>query len=304
VKKILFISVFQILVVLMSSSQVNMDLIYSKKPDIKNSFEGVLNEPEKKKALDYMNKIRNLHGLEPVTYNAAGDIFTAKASLIMAANNTLTHNPDSKMKCWSKEGAEGASKSNLAINYYSDLSMIPTSESFFDIWLKDTDVDSLGHRRWLLDPFLKHISFGRVDGSPLVKSEYYVSASALLVVNNEQGDITGMKTDFVAYPYENYPSGLFDGSWYLSFSVIGDRENKWNGSVSFKGAAVEIKTDKNVKLAVTSRKEDYNGFGLPNIIMWKTPGLKENVRYNVSIKNVEVKGEKKDYNYFFSLIGD
>ncbi len=195
-------------------SAVTVDELYDVKPNPAACNEGVLKETEKQKVLKKLNVIRKLHGLKPVAYNSDDDKLTAKSALIMQANATLTHTPDKSMKCWSEEGAKGSGKSNLFIGFASGRKDVDTSESYVAGWLIDDGVDSLGHRRWLIDPFLKYVSFGRVDGKPVVNSEWETTTGAAIsVINEESADIKDTKTEFVAYPYQNYSNELFKKNW-------------------------------------------------------------------------------------------
>jgi hypothetical protein len=95
---------------------------------------------------------------------------------------------------------------------------------------------------------------------------------------------------------------LFDPEWYLSFSVIADKKSRWNNEkISYKNATIEIRNEKKLKMPVRDKKEDHTGFGLSNILMWKTSGLKDNVRYDVTITGVDMNGVKKEFVYFFTL---
>jgi len=57
-----------------------IDDIYDILPDIQSCYEGVLKDSEKQRVLAELNFIRNLHGLNPVSYNYEDDIYTAKAA--------------------------------------------------------------------------------------------------------------------------------------------------------------------------------------------------------------------------------
>lgn len=300
-KKIFFAVLIISLFVSMSYSITLSDL-YDVNPDIKKSYEGVLKDSEKQKVLDYLNYVRKLHNLKPVVYEKNFDIITAKASLIMTANATLTHTPDKKMKCFTQEGADGAKTSNLYISGYSDQSMMEDSTISIKSWLTDDNVDNLGHRRWVLDPFLKYVSFGRVDGIPLVKSDFFMTAETLRVVNPEQNDISDTNIEYVAYPVSEYPKDLFIKEWFLSFTAIPSVKNIWdNRLVSYKKTVIEITDSAGKKLKISDISFNNDGFGVPNIIQWKTTGLKDNVKYTVSIKNVMNGSESKDYKYNFIL---
>jgi len=126
---------------------------YDKPPSIKNCYEGELSENTKKKVLEKINYIRSLHELNPVSYNTDNDIYAQKGALIIAANKILNHFPPESWKCWSEDGKKGCSTSNIfggTGNWLPDQAIIS--------WLIDLDVPSLGHRRWMISPFLKTIA--------------------------------------------------------------------------------------------------------------------------------------------------
>ncbi|NLB18827.1 MAG: CAP domain-containing protein, partial [Syntrophomonadaceae bacterium] len=265
--------------------------IYELLPYTTCCYEGILRDSEKYKALDRLNYIRSLHGLNPVSYNYQDDIYTAKAALIIVANEKMNHKPDPSYKCYSEEGYTGSSTSNLYM-CWGWRSQPPKTERFIDDWIIDDRVESLGHRRWLLSPFLKHTSYGRVDVPGF-------TGAAIKVINKNNADAN---VDFVAYPFQNYPGSLFLKDWYLSFSVVADKKNPWdNSSVNFHNVIIEIKDDNGKSLAVNSIKCNNEGYGVPNHLQWKVTGLKNGVKYTVNIKNVKVLGNNKDYEYWFKI---
>ena len=270
----------------------NIADIYEVLPDIKNCSEGVLKDSEKQKVLEELNFIRSLHGLKPVSYNYKDDIYTAKAALIIVANEELNHHPDPSYKCWTKEGEYGCSHSNISMRWGWE-SNIPKSEDFVISQFIDNNVESLGHRRWILFPFLKNISYGRVDVPGF-------TGAAIKVIND---DTTTANVDYVAYPFEEYPTNLFAKDWYLSFSVVANRNDLWaNKSVNFRNAAIEISDESGNLLSVSSIYYNNEGYGNPNHLQWKVTGLKNGVKYTVSIKNVKVLGKDRSYEYWFKLI--
>lgn len=282
---------------------ISLDELYDVKPEPSSCKEGVLKKSEKLKVLDRLNAIRNLHGLKPVSYNEADDALTAKSALIMQANATLTHTPDKTMKCWSAEGEKGSGKSNIHIYYSSGMKDLEESKDIVAGWLIDDGVDSLGHRRWLIDPFLKYVSFGRVDGKPVINSEWdTTTGAAISVINNESADIKDTKTEFVAYPYQNYSNELFKKNWFLSFTALYDKTSAWNNSgANYTGAKITVTGENGNALSVHSVSHDNTGFGVPNIIQWKINGLQDNIKYAVKISGVMVDGKPKEYSYWFML---
>lgn len=300
-KKLL--AVFLTLLFYGNACAVTMEELYDVIPDPASCNEGVLKEAEKQKVLKKLNVIRKLHGLKPVAYNSADDKLTAKSALIMQSNAKLTHNPDNSMKCWTAEGQKGSGKSNLFIWCASGTEYVSDSESYVTGWLIDDGVESLGHRRWLIDPFLKHVSFGRVDGKPVVSSDCETTTGAAIsVIHNESADIKDTKIEFVAYPYQNYSNELFKKDWLLSFTAIYDKSRVWNNSeANYAGAKITVTDEAGKALSVHSVSHDNTGYGVPNIIQWKVTGLKDNIKYTVKISGVMVKGQLQDYMYWFKL---
>ena len=269
-----------------------IDDLYEILPDIQTCYEGVLKDSEKQKALEELNFIRSLHGLNPVSYYYEDDIYTSKAALIIVANEELNHYPDQSYECWTEEGEFGCSHSNLYMSWGWE-GKIPKSEDFVIGWVVDEGVESLGHRRWMLFPFLKDTSYGRVDILGF-------TGAVIKVVNDE---INPSNVDFVAYPYEEYPRNLFLKNWYLSFSVVADRNNLWNNEkVDFSDAVIEIHNEDGEILQVNSIYYDNEGYGIPNNLQWKVNGIKYGIKYTVNIKNVKVFGINKNYEYWFNLI--
>ena len=120
------------------------------------------------------------------------------------------------------------------------------------------------------------------------------------MINDE---INPANVDFVAYPYEEYPRNLFLKNWYLSFSVIADRNNLWNNEkVDFSDTVIEIHNEDGEVLQVNSIYYDNEGYGIPNNLQWKVNEIKYGIKYTVNIKNVKVFGINKDYEYWFNLI--
>ena len=280
-----------------------MNQLYDKTPDLRKGDEGELKQSQKDKALEMLNTIRALHELPPVSYHPESDINTARASLIMTANRIMTHHPKKNLKFWSEEGAKGAATSNLfhgSLNGYGAVGF--STEYFMNNWIIDNEVESLGHRRWMLSPSLKYTSFGRVDGNG-------VSSAALKVIFDERQD-PGDKVAYVAYPYKEYPAALFNGNWYLSFSALRPTGTasetpapaKYKKLVDYKKAKIHVYDENGKRLGVHKVKYSYDGFGVDNVLQWKVKKLAVNRQYRVVIKNVLLKGIKTDYEYTFKLI--
>jgi uncharacterized protein YkwD len=273
---------------------------YETLPDVDNCYEGILQSAERRKVVDYLNSIRAVHGLPAVSLQSSDDELTAQSALIIAANRSLTHNPNSFMKCYSEKGKVGSSNSNIALSSWYNPTDVRTSESWIDLWINDKDVVSLGHRRWLLDPFLKYVSFNRVDKIP-VGNESGVSAAAIKVVNDEVQDLTGTTIEYVAVPYHQYPASAFKEGMVLSFSVLAD-PNDWfaNNNVDYSSATIEMTGPDGIDVPVNSISSSNELAGLGNVLKWLAP-IRYSVRYTVRINNVVFNGQSYAYEYWFSL---
>ncbi|MGC8957593.1 MAG: fibronectin type III domain-containing protein [Candidatus Kapaibacteriota bacterium] len=284
---------------------VSMSELYDQNPDINNCYEGKLKESEKQKVMQYLNYIRGLHNIKPVQYASSFDNETAKSALITVANALLDHFPKSSYLCYTQDGYNGSSTSNLYVSGGASPDFMPPSDKGMMSWIIDLNVETLGHRRNLLNPFLKYTSFGRVDGYSKAQPNLFLTGMSIKVHNfPDYHNLADWNQDFVAYPFNDYPSALVDLNWYLSFTVVADKSNIWNNSnntVDYSQATVKVTDPNNNQLTITNLKYDYQGYGVPNCIYWKTSGLQKDVKYTVTISNVKVNGTPKTFTYWFRV---
>jgi len=278
---------------------------YDVMPDISSCNPGQLKEIEKQKILNKVNQIRAIHGLKPVTYNYSKDDATQRSALITAANEMLSHQPPSNWKCYSQAGYVGAERSNLHIKWFFG-NTFPKSEESINSWMIDMNVDVCGHRRWIIDPFLKFIAFGRADAASTQNPQFKVSGASIYVIDNEKQNISDWDGDFVAYPYKEYPTELvFDSQnkyWHFNFTAISNKNDWWsNRNVSYTGAILEIKDESNNTVQFTDLTSNNEGYGVPNMLRWKITNLQKEKRYNVTVRNVDLNGTKKDFSYWFKI---
>ncbi|HET20512.1 MAG TPA: CAP domain-containing protein [Chromatiales bacterium] len=285
-----------------TSSTVDPGVLYVREPNVASCDAGELNPAERDKVLARLNEIRALHGLPAVAYEPNDDVYVTAAALIIAANEQLSHTPATTANCWTNDGYTGSEKSNLHIYMSSSSTTRESSEASVDGFLIDDNVSSLGHRRWLLDPFLFSTAFGRVDGLWPDSTWGNVTGTALKVINDVQANISHMSPTYIAYPVGNYPASLFETDWYLSFSVLADVNNKANNAnVDFSGATISVSSGDQA-LGVNSQSWNNQGYGLPNVLQWKVSGLQTGVDYAVTISNVKLPdGSTKNYSYDFRL---
>ncbi|HNW82434.1 MAG TPA: CAP domain-containing protein [bacterium] len=270
--------------------------IYSSEPDVAKCAAGTVSGNEKDIVLKRVNYIRSLHDLPPVVYKDEDDVYAAECALIIAANEELSHTPGSDWKCYSEDAYTGCNKSNIFIQWGID-PLLFKSKTVVDAFMTDEDVESLGHRRWLIDPWLAHISFGRADDF-----SKKITGAAIKVINTDEQDISGSGIEFVAYPYKYYPAEFYNENVMMSFTVIKDKMNKWNNDqVDFLTAAIAIKDPDNKLIKVSGKKSDSEGYGVPNNLRWYAQSVETGVKYNVTITNVLINNIPETFSYWFEL---
>lgn len=283
--------------------------IYASEPDVKQCVSGVPTDDEKQKVLDRINYLRSIHGLPEVVYDTEGDKITAECSLIIAATNIghgslqLSHTPDNSWKCFTQAAYDGCNSSNIHVARANYDLYSTDSTAIVDGFMRDENVDSVGHRRWLLDPWLGHISFGRADYFDGDQMSLIGSAIKVIHDDDTQPDISGLDIDFVAYPFEYYPKELYNDKVMMSLSVLKDKQNKFgNGTnINFSNAVIAILAPDNKTITVKGQKSDTEDMGISNNIRWFAEGIKTNTYYKVTVSNILINNVSTDYHYWFEL---
>jgi hypothetical protein len=221
----------------------------------------------------------------------------------MAANGQLSHSPPASWACYTSLGATAAGQSNIYLGLGSGLRYTRNDDLLIG-WLTDVDnlvAENVGHRRWLLYPFLSTVAYGRVAGPRAASGR--ADAASIKVINSAQASPASLP-DFVAYPYQDYPARYFDTRALLSFGVIANKASAFgsNATVDFSLATVSVRQRGGSALTVSRIRFDNDGFGLPNNLQWAVAGLTSNVIYDVTIDRVGVSGTLRTYSYFFRLV--
>jgi len=108
-------------------------------------------------ALKLINLYRWLADLAPVVTDPERDRQAQACSLMMEAEGELSHDPGTDWACYSEEGAEGASSSNISGG--------PGVVSIDRYMLDQGNATTIGHRRWTLSNSLGPIGLGSTDGA-------------------------------------------------------------------------------------------------------------------------------------------
>jgi uncharacterized protein YkwD len=279
-------------------------LLYTTQPNIGGCQAGTHQSWVGTSVLASLNAIRAEHGLPAVAYAAADEAPALQSSLMMAANGQLSHTPPTSWACYSSAGAASAGASNIYLAGGSGL-RYTRNEDILIGWMTDVDnvvADNVGHRRWLLYPWLSTVAYGRVAGTTTGLGR--ADAATIKVINTSQASPASLPA-FVAYPYEDYPARYFDTSALLSFGVIANPSSAFagaNSNVNYSGATVSVRVRGGGALAVSRQTWDNQGFGLPNNLQFAVAGLANNVTYDVTIDRVNVGGTMRTFTYFFRLV--
>lgn len=280
------------------------DCAYKVAPDVAGCGAGMTSDAFKQRALAHVNAIRSASGLPAVAYALNHDAQVQACALLLARGESFTYNADSA--CFSDAADTGCKGSLAALStYYLPFATVPFIDSpeqvVTSFLINVTAQDSLGHRRFLLDPWLGSISFGTVHNTLQLAPSIVAQASALWVGSAGPAP-TASGIAYVAYPVGEYPAELFDTSYYLSFSALEDLSNKAaNAQVSYDGVVVSV-TGPDGPLAVTDVQAK-TGSGVPNLLQWKVDGLEQATPYMVEIGGVTLpSGAIKTYGYDFRLL--
>lgn len=275
---------------------------YTLKPDIKSCKYGLLTDKVKQDVLNEVNYVRKLHGLEPLTYNPAYDQMMAETALAMAAENTASHTIDSSWQCYSDLAKEGAGKANLSSFYGINRIIEPTY--FVSSLMREIGSPSIGHRRWILSPFINETAFGMADGDKKIGGVGRSNGFAMYMydaatyVKNSTKTIPGL----IAYPTGDYPRKYFQKGDRLSFFIFYDQtsyDNNW--LVDYKNSTVTVKDSKGNIQPIDGVDISFRSSGVPNSYSFLLPSFEYGERYTVNVDNVKVNNEIKNYQYQFKV---
>ncbi len=273
---------------------------YDIQPNRNSCAAGTLKAAVQAEMLANVNAMRALHGLPAVAYYAGGNQAVQESSLMQAAANTLSHTPPTSWACYTAAGADAAGSSNLIGGWGTGLPW-SSEDDLLAGWMTERNSASIGHRRWLLDPFLGQISYGRVAYVGTGGSRADAATMKVFGFPSDPTIVPSSIPNYVAYPQGNYPAKYFGAGDILSFSVVANKSGRFgNGSVSFANATITVQSG-STSLPVTGKASDNQGYGLPNNIEWRVTGLQNNTDYSVTISGV-TGAPQTSYTYSFRIV--
>ena len=215
------------------------------------------------------------------TYNSKAQ----QAALMISANNSVSHTPPATWSCYTTDGAEAAGKSNLAIGSCGPESVLMYMQDF------GANNYAVGHRRWLLYPQTRFMGTGDIpentDGP----------ASNALWIMDSYGSQPRPATreQYVAWP----PPG------YVPYQVVCARWSFSYPKADFTAATVSMASN-GVPMGITVEPVR-TGYG-ENTVVWYLTGLdtsqatewprpSADVNWTVSIRNVQISGVNRNFDY-------
>ncbi len=209
-----------------------------------------------------------------------------QAALMMAKNGALNHFPPPTWDCYTDEGSDAASKSNLSLGRHG---WEAVNEQMRDY---GSDNGPVGHRRWILYPQTQLMGTGDI---PPEGGNW--SSNALWVIDSHIWDPRPqVRDEFVAWPPPGYvPYQVTPARW--SFS--------WPDADFGSASVTMIQNGDAVSVVLES---PHNGYG-ENTLVWVPEGLdpddffstwprpSDDVTYEVRIDNVLIDGQAQQFQY-------
>jgi len=189
---------------------------YLEEPDVdKFTSCGKLTDAALQEALDYLNFLRNLAGLSSVTLSPLYNFRSQNGAVLLAANDYLSHTPeiaDGMSEALYESAYLGTSLGNIARFNWMRPEILLDGVEYFARDDGDGNLSMLGHRRWLLNPYMKETGFG------LANAESGMSYVAMYAVDEGNREA---EWAYVAWPCEGaFPVELMrkDLAWSVSLN--------------------------------------------------------------------------------------
>ncbi|MBN1477897.1 hypothetical protein JXA47_14175 [Candidatus Sumerlaeota bacterium] len=251
--------------------------------DVASCTAGTTSAAHHEATLRRVNFFRAMVGLpDNVTFDAVYSAKCQEAALMMIAEGALNHYPSTSWACYTEDGYQGASHSNLALGQHGPAAI--------DLYMSDTGASNtaVGHRRWILFP--PQLLMG--SGSTTATFGFYHGSNALWVLGT-RGE-RPVDPACVPWPPEGFvPYQIVYGRW--SFS---------HHEADFSPANVTMTQGVNpIDLTVVHRG---GGYGDPTIV-WEPSGLPSgapaaDTTYDITISNVIINTELRAFSYSVTVI--
>ncbi len=188
--------------------RLNGKVTFEDEPSFSPYKAGRVSKNSETDGLNALNFVRYVAGIYPeVTAKDELVNYAQTASVVLARIDELTHYPHQPSDMpddFYNVGAKGAGSSNLAW-HSAGMSL---SYTIIEMYMDDGDsknIDSVGHRRWCLNPAMRFTGFG-----------YYKNYSALYAFDSS--GYAEATAGYVPWPAKTMPYDYFRGPWSVQFS--------------------------------------------------------------------------------------
>lgn len=241
---------------------------------------GKVSPKANKKFIAVLNYIRRQAGVSDDCFlDAELSEASQQAALMMKAANTLNHAPDSTWKCYTWKGKKAAGSSNLSLGHSGTDALLGQMEDY------GAGNSSVGHRRWIINPYNRVFGHGSNDNS----MSLYVFGKYFKNEPEKNKKPEWDNKQFISWPPKDYaPLTLVPKRW--SFSLA---------NADFGKAKISV--TKNRKHVAIKPEPISNGYAI-NTCVWKMKeAIKAGETYTVTIKNVKVLGESKPQTFTYTI---
>jgi hypothetical protein len=236
----------------------------------------------------YLSRVRQYRLIcnvphENLTWNDEQEKLADAAAGICAKLGKLTHNPERPAGMSDADyelGKKGAGTSNL-------FSGVTKPAACVNGWMDDSDdsnIDRVGHRRWILNPRMGQSAFGAVG-----------NFAAMYAFDGSRKDVPDW--DFVAYPARGYmPTSYFGNRYAWSVSINTAKyatPNKESVTVTIQ--PVDVKNSpQGSPLKIDRFFVETGGFGSGPAIIFRPETFKmaHDQRFNVTVSGLKLKTGK------------
>ena len=248
---------------------------------------GTPSDAFRNQTLKRINYFRRMAGMRDVTLDSTYNAKAQQAALMMSRNNQLNHTPPTTWKCYSSDGYEGASHSNLAIGFYGSNAINAYMQDF------GTNNTSVGHRSWILLPQTKKMGTGDIAyRSP------YMQTNALWVIDEPNIWLPPPPTrsEFIAWPPAGFvPYPVVYGRW--SFALENGNTNDFSSTtVTMQQGTTHIP----VIIESRSGRIVWIPQGYNDGSTWNKP--MNDTTYTVTVSNVIIDAVSRSFTYDVTII--
>jgi uncharacterized protein YkwD len=230
---------------------------------------GSLPDDIQEKVIKRVNYFRKQAGLYPIGLNKETSVKAQQMALMIQANGFLTHTPPPTWKCYTDDGYDAATHSNLGYG--------KVNADAIDMYMEDGGTPSLGHRRWIIYSGAGNFGHGA--------SQF---GDALYVIGSTGA--SGSVPEFITWPNKGFcPGELVPVQW--SFSMP---------DADFSNATVKM-TGPNGASVPFQYVAESPGYGDPTL-SWIPQGVNTNTggadfKYHVTVNGVAKDGLMNNYEY-------